>query len=237
LNVTMFRSGAAVALALVLAAAPVAAQVGYPPGASPYRDLEFHQQATLFTGWYAAQSDPAGVAPQSGPMLGLRYDVQIGGPAQFTARLATVRSERTVINPALPPATRVVGTRSWPLYTADASLSVNLTGQKSWRKLVPLLNAGIGVVSDMKGGTDVGNYKFGTSFAFDFGGGVRYVPGGNFQLRADVADYIYQIQYPADYTLSSTSNGSSPVIASGKPTGYWRHNLALTLGASYQFFR
>ena len=225
------------ASAVLLPVGPAAAQVGYPPTASPYRDLEFRQQASVFAGWYAAQKDPAGVAPRSAPMLGLRYDVNIGGPAQFTGRIATVFSERTIKDPAKPVATRVVGTQRWPLYAADANIVVNLTGQKSWRNLVPLLNGGVGIVTDLKGGTDVGNYRFGTSFAFNFGGGVRYVTDGNLQLRADFADYVYQIQYPSDYQRSTTQNGQSPLIAIGKPTNYWRHNLALTLGASYQFFR
>jgi hypothetical protein len=218
--------------AMALASAPAAAQIGYPPTESPYRDLEFRQEATFFAGWFAAQKDPAGVAPRSAPIAGVRYDVRIGGPAQFTGRLATAFSERTIVDPTQPAATRVVGVESWPLYIADANITVNLTGQKSWRHLVPVLNAGIGIASDLKGGTDIGEYKFGTSFAFNFGGGVRWVPGGNFQVRADFADYVYQIQYPSTYYDEET-----PVLDDDQAASVWRHNLALTLGASYQFFR
>ena len=231
------RMAAGIALAsMVLAgAAPAAAQVGYPPDRSPYRDLEFRQEATVFGGWYAAQKDPAGVAPTSGPMLGVRYDVRIGGPAQFTARLATVRSERTIIDPDSTPARRVVGKESWPLYAGDVNITLNLTGQKSWRNLVPVVNGGIGIVSDFKGGTDVGGFKFGTSFAFSFGGGVRWVRGGNFQLRGDFNDYLYQVQYPTSYF--NTSTDTDRPLPANHATSVWRHNLALTIGASYQFFR
>jgi len=228
-------AGIALALRFLIGAAPAAAQVGYPPDRSPYRDLEFRQEATVFGGWYAAQKDPAGVAPTSGPMLGVRYDVRIGGPAQFTARLATMRSERTIIDPDSTPARRVVGKESWPLYAADANLTLNLTGQKSWRNFVPVVNGGIGIVSDFKGGADVGGFKFGTSFAFSFGGGVRWVKGGNFQLRADFNDYLYQIQYPTSY-FNTDSDTDRPLPANHS-TSAWRHNLALTIGASYQFFR
>jgi hypothetical protein len=221
-----------VAAALVaLASTRAFAQVGYTPEHSPYRDVEFKQELTLLTGYFGAAKDPAGVAPRSGPLLGARYEVRIGGPAEFTARLARVWSERHVIDPTKPAATRSLGVQSWPLYVTDVGISINLTGQKSLHELVPVLNGGIGLVSDLKGKADVGGYKFGTSFAFSFGGGVRYVPGGNFQLRADVADYLYQIQYPDTYF------GDATTVLRGASNSVWKHNVALTVGASYLFYR
>jgi hypothetical protein len=161
--------------------------------------------------------------------------VRIGGPAQLTARFAHVFSERQIIDPSKPVGQRALGVQSWPLYTTDLSLSINLTGQKSYFRLVPLINTGIGIASDFKGGTDVGGYKFGTAFAFTFGGGVRWVPGGRFQMRADFADYLYQIQYPNSYTLGTVDN--PPVLKPNQGTSSWEHNLALTVGVSYLFFR
>ena len=86
------RSFFTAAAAVALLASTAGAQVGYPPERSPYRDVEFRQELTLFSGYYAAGQDPAKVAPQSGPMLGLRYDVRVGGPASLTARVARVFS-------------------------------------------------------------------------------------------------------------------------------------------------
>ena len=57
------------------------AQVGYPPAESPFRDLPFRQEATIVAGYFAAGKDPVGVAPQSGPLVGVRYEARIGGPA------------------------------------------------------------------------------------------------------------------------------------------------------------
>lgn len=216
-------------------AAPARAQVGYPPDRSPYFDLEFRQELTPFAGYFFASEDPARVAPRSGPMVGARYDVRIGGPAQLTVRAVRVFSERTPIDPTKPVGQRALGSQSWPLYAGDLSLSINLTGQKSFHRLVPVVNGGIGIASDFRGDEDIGGYSFGTSFAFLFGGGIRWVPGGRFQLRLDVGDYLYQVQYPDSYTVATET--SPAVLKPSQGRSSWQHNAAITLGASYLFFR
>ena len=222
-----------VILVAALMAAPLGAQgVGHLPTQSPYEDLPYKQEFSFNTGWYSAGKDRVGVAPRSGPYLGMRYEVRVGGPAQFTARVGHVRSERRLLDPSRPVGSRDRGMTESPLWIGDASLSLNLTGQKSYRDLVPLLNLGIGIASDFAG-EDVGGFKFGTQFAFSVGGGVRWVPGGHWALRADLADYMYQITYPNSYFLSS--DGSAPVSTGSQSD--WTHNLALTVGASYRFYR
>ena len=211
------------------------AQVGYEPEASPFRDLEYRQELTGFAGWFNAGKDIAGVAPQSGPIVGARYEVRVGGPAQFTARVARVASERRVLDPAKPAAERDLGTESWPLYLGDVSLSINLTGQKSWRRLVPVINGGAGIVSDFEGDADVGGFQFGTQFAFSFGAGVRFVPGGRFQARVDLSDHLYQVEYPESYRVPASDDTS--VLRNTQALRNWKHNVALTVGASYLFFR
>ena len=220
-------------LAVGLAAASADAQVGYPPAESPFRDLMYKQDATLFSGYYAAGDDPVGIAPGSGPIVGLRYEVRIGGPAQFFARAGRVFSERTVINPTLPPGERVVATTAVPLYVMDLGITFNLTGQKSYRGLVPVASFGGGIASDFRSQRDVGDFRFGTPFALSLGGGVRYVRDGPLQLRLDLVDYLYQIRYPSSYFTSS--GGAAPVRRGSQSA--WTHNKAITVGASYQFFR
>lgn len=222
------------AVALLAAASSVSAQVGHEPSRSPYLDLEFRQELTAYTGYFIAARDPAGVAPRSGPVLGARYEVRVGGPASFTARFARVFSERAVANPTQPRPTRYTVV-PWPLYLTDASLSLNLTGQKSIQHFVPILNMGFGLASDFKPQPDVGGYRFGTTFAFSFGGGMRWTPGGPFQVRADIADYLYQIQYPTSYYLRASD--STRVLPQSQARSVWKHNATITVGASYLFFR
>lgn len=225
------------ALGLALLAVPVGAQVdvGYSPPKSPYADLEFKQEVTAFAGYFLAAKDPAGVAVRSGPMGGIRYEVMVGGPAQFVVRLARVNSDRRVIDPAQPVATRDLGVRSWPIYLADLGLSLNLTGQRSFHGVVPVIYTGVGVVSDLAKKVEEDPFNLGTTFAFSLAGGLRIVPGGRFQVRADAGTYIYQIKYPAPYYALTSDNTS--VLNGKQAKNFWKRNLGLTVGASYLLFR
>ena len=75
-------------LASVAVAPPLVAQVGHQPQGSPYIDLEYRQEVSVFGGYYSAGTDQVGVAPKSGPMFGVRYDLRLGGPASLTSKLA-----------------------------------------------------------------------------------------------------------------------------------------------------
>ena len=215
---------------------PVGAQIGHQPGQSPYRDLVYKQELSLLTGYHGGSKGRAGVAPAGGPLLGVRYEIRIGGPATFTARLARVWSERTVIDPTKPDSTRSLGKRDWPIYLSDVGISINLTGQKSFWQLVPVLNGGIGVATDFSKGGDPGGYSFGTPFAFNFGGGIRWVGSSRLQLRLDIADYLYQLEYPDSYFVPPVGEtGGGAVLAGSASKNEYTHNAVLTLGASYLF--
>ena len=229
------RKTAAMAFVLSALAAPASAQVGHPPDRSPYTDLEFKQEATLFSGYYNAAKDPAGVLPRGGPLVGARYDLRLGGPAYLTVKSAGVITDRTVLDPAQPSATRDLGSRSSLLFLADVGLTLNLTGQKSFRKLVPVIGASVGIASDFKS-PDVGQFEFGTPFALSYGAGVKWVPGGRTQWRLDVTNYVHKIKYPDSYFIVSASDGTR-ILRETTPQSFWKGNLAITVGASYLFFR
>lgn len=212
------------------------AQVGHNPQRSPYIDLEYRQEASVFGGYYNAGTDMVGVAPGSGTMFGLRYDLRLGGPASLTSKFAYVASKRTIIDPRRPVATRVVESNAaWPIYMADVGISLNLTGQRSYRRIVPFVNGSLGLASDLKASADVGAWKFGTPFALSFGGGIKWVPAGNLQVRADLSSQLYQIKYPSSYFLTA-SDGTSVLGATDKKND-WTSNLGLSIGLSYLFFR
>ena len=226
-----------IAVALALTGTPALAQVdvGYPPPNSPFRDLEFRHELTLFGGYYLAAKDAAGSAPRSAPMEGLRYELVVGGPAQLVFRLARVHSDRHVIDPLEPRATRELGVQSWPVYLTDLGFSLNLTGQRSWHGIVPVVSAGIGLASDLDKKDDKDPFNVGTTFAFSFGTGLRIVPGGRFQLRADAGTWMYQYKYPSTYFATTSDN--TTVLGEKQAKNFWKKNLGLTLGASYLLFR
>lgn len=224
-------------MALIAAVTPAAAQVsvGYPPAASPYRDLEYHQELTVFGGYLNAAKDPAGVAPKAAPIVGIRYEANVGGPAQLVFRFAEAMSERNVIDPTKAQDSRSLGTRKWPLYLADFGMSVNLTGQRSFHGIVPVTYVGVGIATD--GGKKVAAdpYRFGTTFALSFAGGLRFVPGGRFQMRVDAGTYMYQLKYPAGYYILASDN--TAVLGSAQAKSFWKRNGAYTFGVSYLLFR
>ncbi|MFL5483130.1 MAG: hypothetical protein ACJ8AK_13205 [Gemmatimonadaceae bacterium] len=222
------------AIALAVFATGVDAQVGHLPQNSPYRDLETSQELTFFGGHYRAGKDPIGIAPGDGSMFGARYLVHVGGPAFLMARWSHVNSDRLTIDPTKTGTARQLGRRNVSVNLYDVDLALNLTGQKSFHHIVPVINLGGGVASCS---CSVANdpYTFGTPFAFTFGGGLRYVPGGRFQLTADWNDYLYQLKYPTAYYLAPT--GGTAAVSSSQARSFWKGNRALTIGASLLFFR
>jgi hypothetical protein len=170
-------------------------------------------------------------------MAGLRYDLTLAGPAQLTVQSAYVNSERNVIDPRQPRATRFLGRRSAPLLLNDVNISLNLTGARSWHSIIPLIQFGGGTASDLHSSPDIGNYSFGTAFALSVGTGVRWVSGGRWEVRGDVIDHLYSIRYPATYGKTYTTNPNDAVLGVADSRSAWRHNAGLTLGFTYKFLR
>src|SRR3954470_9727725 len=222
------------ALALVVIATSAGAQVGHLPESSPYRDVETRQELTFFGGRYNAGQDPIAVGPRSGPMYGLRYEVHVGGPALLMARWAHVNSERFPIDPTKTGAARQLGREAVGLNLVDLDLVLNLTGQKSYHHFIPVVNFGAGIAS-CSCTVKPDPYAFGTAFAFSYGAGLRFVPGGRFQLRADWGDYLYQLKYPTAYYVNTTGTGSA--VPPDQSRTFWKNNRALTVGASLLSFR
>ncbi|HUQ45670.1 MAG TPA: hypothetical protein VM033_03395 [Gemmatimonadaceae bacterium] len=218
----------------LLVTLPAAAQVGHKPADSPYADLEHKQEITWLFGYLRARHDPAGVAPRSAPMVGLRYELNLVGPLALSADLTRSFSNRQALDPARPSATRGLGTRSAPVTSADLALALDLTGRKSWHRLVPQVRAGLGVVSG-RAKDDSSGFSFGTPFAFSFGGGLKFVPGGRVQLRMDVTERVFKLSYPDSYYRKASDNTS--VLAESTPRSFYTHHAALTVGVSYLFGR
>jgi hypothetical protein len=209
------------------------AQVGYPPARSPFLDVDQTQELTPFFGYFSAKKDPAKVGQTSGPLAGLQYEWRATDPLHLGVDMMAVDSWRTPQDPARPPATRTLGTISRPLYAIDGFLALSLTGARSWHHVMPMVGGGIGLVTDAHG-ADVGGFKFGTRFAFPWGAGVRWVPGGgHVQLRADVKDWMYTIVYPEGYYVSTTLD--APLLTSSVGRSRWTNNFAMTVGVSYVF--
>ncbi len=227
---------AAIIAACLVGAVPARAQVGYVPAQSPYVDLDYHQDFTLLFGYFHAKRDPVGVAPQSAPMIGALYEWRAGGPMYLTAEVDRIGSRRLVIDPTKSGPARDLGTRDNALYDVDLSVALALTGFRSWHGLQPMVKGGLGLVSDFKG-ADVGGFDYGTRFAFSWGAGVRWVPGGRWAVRADVNNRLYTITYPQSYYDLPTTGNGSPVLSTAQTRSQWTNNPAFTIGISWQYSR
>ena len=220
------------AIALIVGLAPtgMAAQVGHLPQDSPFRDVPYRHELTTYSGWYTGAEGSAGVGPQAGPIAGVSYDIRIGGPAFFSAHGAYAFSQRNVIDPLNPVATRHQGVKDVGLVMLDAGITLNLTGQKSWHGFIPFTRFGAGIVMNVGGQADPANFTIGTPFALIFGGGLRWTSGGRWQLRLDATDHLFQLSYPSSYN-SIPEGGGRPVLIGD--TEEWTHNGVFTIGASY----
>jgi hypothetical protein len=227
------KSVVPIALGLLMTAGTVAfAQVGYPPAASPYRDLEHAQEFTLLVGQFHAHTDPANVAPRSGLLIGGHYEWRAGGPAYLIAEVSHISSDRRLINPSKFGTARELGTESRALYAANVGLGLGLTGAKTWHNLAPEVAGGVGLVSDFHTPADTLGFKFGTRFALNLGAGIRYVPGGSWQVRLDVNDRLYTIGYPDAYYVAPVGGTAVAALPKGS---FWTNNPAFTFGISRLF--
>ena len=215
---------------LCLGIAPLAAQVGNEPEKSPYQDFVYHQDFSVFGGYFTGNKGTANVGPQSSPIFGVRYGLHIGGPAELSIRVARASSMRNVLDPSKNGAARDLGTESDPLWIADVGINVALTGQKSYHHFVPQFGVGVGL-SKSNTSADVGGYTFGTGFAIHFGGGLKFVTHGPWGARLDLTDYFWQLSYPNAYLTPPT--GITPILAEGQAQNEWKQNATITFGISY----
>lgn len=230
----LVRTVVAALVAAPLAALPLAAQVGHLPQASPYEDIKPGQNLSLSAGWLTMKRDPANVAPKSAAFGAIRYDIAIGGPASFYMRYAIAPSERRLLLPTNPLATRVFATPKVTTHVADLGLDLALTGRKTWHRLAPSLTGGAGLVSDFAT-SDTGAYKFGTKFAFTYGVAMRYFMRSGPILRADITNFTWQYQYPDKYFVKASD--STAVLTDTKVRSAYRGNWGASAGVTLPIFR
>jgi hypothetical protein len=221
-----------IATSALLAAAPLQAQVGVPPEKSPFRDIEYRMEVTFESGPFISGGDPVGVAPKSGTYFGGRYDYSIGSLIGVAGRLGLVPTKRNLLDPTAPEGSRITGEGSSSLIFFDGSLTLGLTGGRSFHHLAPYLQVGMGMVTDLEL-ADSHGYDLGPRFMFVLGGGVRWLVRPEWQIRLDATSYIFNVTYPPSYF--DFEPGETPVRTGDQKSS--THNLALTLGLSYRFFR
>lgn len=228
--------------ALLATSAPLAAQqvVGHLPSQSPFRDVKASQHLTLEGGYFKAQQDEIGATPRSGALFGVRYDLPVSGPAVFYVRVDRVSSHREAFDPTKPAATRSLGQVNQALYLADLGFGLDLTGERTWHGVIPVIDAGLGVATASRA-TNKDPYNFGTQFAIRGDFGLRIVPGNGVELRLMAGPVMYQNKYPSSYFAtpvnSTGTTVGTPLLAQGTARSGFRTNWAYTAGLAIPLFR
>lgn len=236
----MTRRALPFALTAILLAAPLAgplgAQVGHTPENSPYEDLRGKQALTFGIGSIAPGGDPAGVGPRTGMQLNVRYELLMKGPLWLQTRFAYApQLERTVKDPIATGPARNDGISRRPHAILEAGFGLNLTGNKSWHRIVPQLHGGLGWATGGTAKYDVGGYRFGNKFTLSYGLGARLVTGREWEGHVDVTHLFWKYGYPEDYRGNGSPTDNS--ILGDQPLGPWKGNLLLSVGMTRYFFR
>jgi hypothetical protein len=222
------------ALAILSGSALGAQTIGSLPDKSPFTDLHDAQRVGVFAGMLITGKDVAGVNPKSAPMLGVRYDLAVGGPAYLTGSLFGASTTRTILDYTKSAATRNVGSQATGLVGANIALAVSATGERSWKGIQPLADIGVGIMAAPGDKQDVSGYKFSPAFSFSYGIGVRWVSGRNSEFRADLNQYWWSLKYPENYR---STQGDPVAIKANGALNSWTANTALTVAWSLKIFR
>jgi hypothetical protein len=228
------RSFVALAFVISCGSSLGAQTIGSLPDQSPFTDLHDGQRLGVFAGMLITGKDVAGVNPKSAPMVGVRYDIAVGGPAYLTGSLFGASTTRTILDYTKSAATRNVGTQATGLVGANVALAVSATGERAWHNIQPLVDLGVGIMAAPGDKQDVSGYTFAPAFSFSYGVGVRWVTGRSSEFRADLNQYWWSLKYPQNYR----STQGDPIAI--KPTGAlssWTANTALTVAWSLRVFR
>jgi hypothetical protein len=230
------RTRLAVTAALAIGTPSLAGgQVGHPPEASPYRDVRAKHVLSVTAGYLAGSSGSAGVGATDGPIFGARFDLHVSGPAEITFGLELADLNRLVLDPTKSAATRVKGTASQSVILGEVGLVMRLTGEKSWRGLVPYFGGALGLAVGSSVAQDSSGFTFGTKFQVSPRLGVRWFLSNRINLRIEGRDVLWRLSYPDLFFEAPVEAEDDPPILD--PTTMdeteWTHHPTLTFTLGY----
>lgn len=220
-------------LVLLLAgAAPLAAQVGYEPRDSPFRELPHANGVTLLAGYFDGGGGTAGVGPHDGWMYGARFQVRANRSLSIGAGVLYGDLQRRLLDPSAPAGERDKGMVTESMVIPEAVITMNLTGGKTWRRLAPFLGFGVGAAIGGSTPADTSGYEFGTKFSFAPFAGLRFHPVPSLAIRGEIRGNLWKLSYPLSYR--TTTPDGDVIIADGA-VSEWVMAPVYVFGLSYFF--
>lgn len=227
----------ALSLLALLAAGPLAAQVGHPPDQSPYRDIT-HGNGLLFTyGHVGGSGGSLGVGPHSADGWGLRYDVRLSGLLGAHLGFSHFSGIRDAYYPDDSVAKRRKGPFTQSVTLIGAGMQANLTGAKSWHRLAPFIDGEIGAAIGSAIGADTTSfYNFGTKLYLQPGTGAEWYVTDRLRVRFDARLIFWNLKYPSSFFQVPTQEPTgAPIIPAGGSASQWTATSWLGLGLHYAF--
>jgi len=186
----------------------LAAQVGHPPQSSPYSDLAKGNSFTVLGGRFMGDGGRLGVGPNSGYTFGIRYDLRASRALAFGLGVERGNLQRLIITPSQPVAERTSGPVDQQVTFAEAFITLNLTGGKTWHGFAPFTGIVGGVAFATSTPADTSGYNFGKKFFFAPAAGFRLFLGDRLHLRAEARASFWKLSYPPSFNA-----GITPVTA------------------------
>jgi hypothetical protein len=190
------------ALALVCflgAARPAAAQVGNPPGHSPYRDIVQKKSLTALIGYIGGTGGTLGLGPHDGPAYGGRFGVAVSGPVEFALAVQYADLQGARVYRDLGGNLAVSGNIPSPIWLFETDVQYTITGAKTWHGLAPYIGGGIGYAWRGSSTETVDAYDFGGRFFFAPFAGTRVFVNRRSFIRAEIRGAFWRLAYPPSY--------------------------------------
>jgi hypothetical protein len=233
----MTRTALLTSLAL-LAACPLAAQVGHPPGRSPYRDIIHGKSITPMVGTFGGNGGKLGIGPHDGTTFGARIGLRLSGTIEVGVAVHSGTFDRLIVDADAPVATRVTGPVDQTVTLPEAGFQLNLTGGKSWHRLAPYINAVAGLAIAGKTPADTSGFEFGTKGHITPGLGTRVFLSKRFHLRLEARQTFWKLTYPtayADEPAQDPGTTESNAVLPDRKLQQWTSSTWLMAGFSFSF--
>jgi hypothetical protein len=212
-----------------------AAQVGHPPGGSPYKDIPKGHTVTGLAAQFGGAGGRFGIAPHDGPLFGLRYDVRTASPIQIGLLFARGTLERLIVDPFVEVENRVSGPVDQTVSFVEIDLQLNLTGGKTWHRLTPFAGAGVGLTFPGSTPADTSGFRLGKKIYLAPHAGFRFFITDRVHLRTDARVVFWKLSYPASFTREPTLDPEAPPVIDDGRVSEWTTSSWLQAGVGFSF--
>jgi len=233
LRVTFFATAMIGLLALSPGAA--SAQVGHPPGRSPYHDIPKGHTVTGVAGLFGGTGGRFAIAPHDGPVFGFRYDIRTASALQMGLMFARGTLDRLIVDPFVEVENRVSGPVDQTVTFAELDLQLNLTGGKTWHRLAPFVAVGGGVTFPSGTAADTSGFELGKKIYLAPHAGFRFFLTDRLHLRTEARVIFWKLNYPASFTRESTLEPDAPPVIDDGRVSEWATTSWLQAGLGFSF--